>query len=423
MLFDLLLICDYVLRTLKGIFERLNEHAMNTPFPPFSQKLLVMTISIALGIDFASVANAQSPIALDGSTGTGTGANQSFAGIAGANQTIVINGSGANANGTIVGPNLFFSFSQFGIAAGDTALFQCPGGCAGVTNVISRVTGGVSTVGVTPTAANPSNLLGTLTSTIGTANFWFFNPNGVGVSGAVNVPVSASFFISNADRLNFSNGTFFGTGNPIPTGSTLSVATPTAFGFPTTQAVSTVSPPAVLNSATSQQVFTNGPITITYPAPIIVTGTNTPPTPVLVPVTTPVVVSTPTSTPTPVTTPVAVVSTSVTTPTPVDVVPTPAPTLPSEPPKLQISPQGDISMVVANQPIMVNATALPLPKPVNPCDSDGQSSLISKGVAGYIPELNSQAPQSLLAMTTGATSLASVEQPQPLTLNESVNCP
>jgi filamentous hemagglutinin family protein len=417
---------------------------MNTPFPPFSQKLLVMTISIALGIDFSSVANAQSPIALDGSTGTGTGANQSFAGIAGANQTITINGDGANANGTIVGSNLFFSFNQFGIAAGDTALFQCPSGCAGVTNVISRVTGGVSTVGFTPTAANPSNLLGTLTSTIGTANFWFFNPNGVGVSGAVNVPVSASYFISNADRLNFSNGTFFGTGNPIPTGSTLSVATPSAFGFPTTQAVSTVAAPVSLNSASSQQVFTNGPITITYPAPIIVTGTNTP---VLTPVTTPVVVSTPVTTPvvvsTPVTTPVTVVSTPVITPvtvvstpveivptlvtTPVDAIPTPVPTTPAptlpEPAKLQISPQGDISMVVANQPVMVDVTVLPLPKPVSPCDSDGQSSLISKGIAAYIPELNSQAPQSLLAMTTGAISLASVEQSQPLTLNESVNCP
>jgi filamentous hemagglutinin family protein len=416
---------------------------MNTPFPPFSQKLLVMTISIALGIDFSSVANAQSPIALDGSTGTGTGANQSFAGIAGANQTITINGDGANANGTIVGSNLFFSFNQFGIAAGDTALFQCPSGCAGVTNVISRVTGGVSTVGFTPTAANPSNLLGTLTSTIGTANFWFFNPNGVGVSGAVNVPVSASYFISNADRLNFSNGTFFGTGNPIPTGSTLSVATPSAFGFPTTQAVSTVAAPVSLNSASSQQVFTNGPITITYPAPIIVTGTNTP---VLTPVTTPVVVSPPVvvSIPTPVTTPVDIVPTPVTTPvdiivptpveivptlvtTPVDAIPTPVPTTPAptlpEPAKLQISPQGDISMVVANQPVMVDVTVLPLPKPVSPCDSDGQSSLISKGIAAYIPELNSQAPQSLLAMTTGAISLASVEQSQPLTLNESVNCP
>ncbi len=359
---------------------------MNTPFPPFSQKLLVMTLSVALGIDFSSVANAQSPIALDGTTGLGTGTNQSFAGIAGANQTITINGDGANANGTIVGSNLFFSFSQFGIASGDTALFQCPSGCAGVTNVISRVTGGVVL-----TAANPSNLLGTLTSTIGTANFWFFNPNGVGVSGAVNVPVSASYFISNADRLNFNNGTFFGTGNPVPAASTLSAATPTAFGFPTAQAVSTVSPPAALSSATSQQLTTNGPITITYPSPIIITGTNTPPPPILTPVPVPVPV-----------------------PPPVTVVP---PIVVIEAPPLQISPQGDISMVVATQPVLTVAIP-PMPKSMNPCNSDGQSTLISKGVANYVPQASSQVPQSIVGTTAGTTSLASIEQTPPSTSNE-----
>jgi filamentous hemagglutinin family protein len=389
---------------------------MNTPFAPFSQKLLLMTLSVALGIDFSSIANAQSLITLDGSTGTGTGATQNFAGIAGANQTITINGDGANANGTIVGSNLFFSFSQFGIAAGDTALFQCPGGCAGVTNVISRVTGGVTTVGATPTAANPSNLLGTLTSTIGTANFWFFNPNGVGVSGTVNVPVSASYFISNANRLNFNNGTFFSTGNPIPTGSTLSAATPTAFGFPTTQTVSTVSPPAALNAASSQQVFTNGPITITYPAPIIVTGTNTPTTPVLTPVsTTAPVTATATAT---VTIPPTVV-----TPTAVDTTPvtTTVATLPPEPTQIQISPQGDISMVVANQPTIVDVVAIPpLPKNLKPCESDGESSLISKGVANYIPEVNSQVPQSIAR--NSSTSLASLEQTSSSNLDESVKC-
>ncbi|MCX7068700.1 MAG: hypothetical protein NTW85_13560 [Methylococcales bacterium] len=359
---------------------------MNTPFPPFSQKLLVMTLSVALGIDFSSVANAQSPIALDGTTGLGTGANQSFAGITGANQTIAINGDGANANGTIVGSNLFFSFSQFGIAAGDTALFQCPSGCAGVTNVISRVTGGVSAVGFTLIPANPSNLLGTLTSTIGTANFWFFNSNGVGVSGVVNIPVSASYFISNADRLNFNNGAFFGTGNPVPAGSTLSAATPTAFGFPTNQAVSTVSPPAALSSATSQQPFPgSGPITITYPSPIIITGTNTPPPPILTPV------------------PV---------PPPATVVP---PIVVIEAAPLQISPQGDISMVVATQPVLAIP---PLLKSMTPCDSDGQSTLISKGVANYVPKASSQVPQSIVGTTTGTTSLASIDQTPPSSSNE-----
>jgi filamentous hemagglutinin family protein len=140
---------------------------MNISSPVFTPKIL---IALIIGVSF--VANAQSPITMDGTTGVGTGINQNFANIAGANQTITINGDGLNANGTRNGANIFFSFSQFGITAGDTALFQCPNGCAGETNVISRVTG-----------ANASNLNGTFTSTIGQvgqpATFWFFNPNGV----------------------------------------------------------------------------------------------------------------------------------------------------------------------------------------------------------------------------------------------------
>jgi filamentous hemagglutinin family protein len=360
---------------------------MNTPFPPFSQKLLVMTLSVALGIDFSSVANAVSVITMDGTTGT-AGAVTIPATGAIPNVTTGPTYTIGATNGTQNGSNLFFSFSNFGIAAGDTALFQCPGGCAGVTNVISRVTGGVS-IGVL-TAANPSNLLGTLTSTIGTANFWFFNPNGVGISGVINVPVSASYFISNANSLGFSDGTAFRTGNPIPVppASTLSAATPTAFGFPTTQAVSTVPPPAALNPATSAGACT--PYTITYPSPIIITGINTPPTPILTPVSTPV------------STPVPPVSTS---------------TVVIEAPPLRISPQGDISMVVATQPVLTVAIP-PLPKSMNPCDSDGQSTLISKGVANYVPQASSQIPQSIVETTTGVTPLASIEQTLASTSNE-----
>ncbi len=363
---------------------------MNTPFPPFSQKLLVMTLSVALGIDFSSVANAVSVITMDGTTGANIAVPPTPptpTPITPTGTTYIIDGV---ANGTINGSNLFFSFSKFGIAAGDTALFQCPSGCAGVTNVISRVTNGATPLNF---ALNTSNLLGTLTSTIGTANFWFFNPDGVGVSGAINVPVSASYFISNADRLNFNNGTFFGTGNPVPAASTLSAATPTAFGFPTTQAVSTVSPPAALNPAIL-------PITsigdITYPSPIIIKGTNTPPPPILTPVTVPPITPTVPTVPTTEPVPPAVVI---------------------EAPPLQISPQGDISMVVATQPVLTVAIP-PLPKSMNPCNSDGQSTLISKGVANYVPQASSQVPQSIVGTTAGTTSLASIDQTPPSTSNE-----
>ncbi len=327
---------------------------MNTPFPPFSQKLLVMTLSVALGIDFSSVANAVSVIAMDGTTGTAGVVTISATTVPVAG-TYIIDGA---TNGTVnsSGTTLFFSFSQFGIGAGDTALFQCFS-CTGVTNVISRVTG-----------VNPSNINGTLTSTIGIgsigsvsfpftpANFWFFNPNGVILGSNAVVDIGGSFVTNKgifhngdkADKVIFSNNDVFGLTSP--TDSTLTVATPTSFGFP-------------------------------------------------VPVITPTPVPPPTSIP------------------PTSIPPTSTPIVVIEAPPLQISPQGDISMVVATQPVLTVAIP-PLPKSMNPCDSDGQSTLISKGVANYVPQASSQVPQSIVGTTAGTTSLASIEQTPPSTSNE-----
>ncbi|MDO9187439.1 MAG: filamentous hemagglutinin N-terminal domain-containing protein, partial [Bacteroidia bacterium] len=238
------------MHTLKEIFEIL---LMSTPFSLFLQKILGTAIFAALTMGVSAIANAQSPISMDGTTGAGTGTTQNFD-ITGANPVITLNGDGPNANGTQNGSNLFFSFSQFGIATGDTALFQCPGGCSGVTNVIGRVTGN-----------SPSNFDGTLTSTIGTANFWFFNPYGINfnVNAVVNVPVSASYSISNASGVNFSNGAVFGVGDfgspgTDPTISTLTSATPASFGFGAVH-------DAQENLITSPYFFK--------------TGTNTPPAP------------------------------------------------------------------------------------------------------------------------------------------------
>ena len=123
--------------------------------------------SALLGLGVGTLGFAQSPITMDGSTGAGSGINQDFSGVAGSHQTIVIDGGGANSNGTINGNNLFFSFKQFGISFGDTALFQCTS-CGVLNNVISRVTG-----------LEPSTIDGKLQSTIANANFWFFNPKGI----------------------------------------------------------------------------------------------------------------------------------------------------------------------------------------------------------------------------------------------------
>ena len=89
--------------------------------------------------------------ALDGSMGT-TG---SFSG----NFTIPDN------VGQTRGSNLFHSFSDFSINAGESATFTGPDA---IDNVITRVTG-----------SDPSTFNGPLISEIPTADIYFMNPNGI----------------------------------------------------------------------------------------------------------------------------------------------------------------------------------------------------------------------------------------------------
>jgi filamentous hemagglutinin family protein len=122
--------------------------------------------------------------------------------------------------GTLAGGNLFHSFTQFSLGAGDTAMWvRSGGGAAGITNVINRVTGG-----------QVSQIAGTLDSTaFPNAGFFFINPAGIvfGAGAQVNVPAAAYF--STAGELRFAGGGRFAVATP--NGSTLSVAAPESFGF------------------------------------------------------------------------------------------------------------------------------------------------------------------------------------------------
>jgi filamentous hemagglutinin family protein len=122
--------------------------------------------------------------------------------------------------GTRAGPNLFHSFSQFDLAAGNTASWVRSAGDGGsIANVVNRVTGGTA-----------STIAGTLDSTaLPNAAFYFINPAGIvfGAGAQVNVPGAAHF--STAADLRFADGTRFAVATP--NGSTLSVAAPEAFGF------------------------------------------------------------------------------------------------------------------------------------------------------------------------------------------------
>ncbi len=123
------------------------------------------------------------------------------------------------AGGTRAGGNLFHSFSQFDLGAGDTARWVGGGDAAAVNNVINRVTGGQA-----------SRINGTIDSTaLPNATFYFVNPAGIvfGPGAQVNVPSAAHF--STAGELRFANGDRFAIATP--NGSTLSVAAPEAWGF------------------------------------------------------------------------------------------------------------------------------------------------------------------------------------------------
>jgi filamentous hemagglutinin family protein len=122
--------------------------------------------------------------------------------------------------GRLSGPNLFHSFSNFNLAAGDTARWQhSAANAASIENIVNRVTGG-----------NPSDIFGRIdTTAIPSADFFFINPAGIvfGAGAIVAVPNAAHF--STARELKFADGQTFSL--TTPSGSTFSMASPTSFGF------------------------------------------------------------------------------------------------------------------------------------------------------------------------------------------------
>ncbi|AFZ29758.1 filamentous hemagglutinin family outer membrane protein [Gloeocapsa sp. PCC 7428] len=126
--------------------------------------------------------------------------------------------------GTQTGENLFHSFSQFNINSDQQVTFSDPG----VTNIITRVTGG-----------NPSNILGTL-DVAGDANLFLINPNGIIFGSTAFVNVSGSFVATTADAIQFSNQGSFNV-NPANSPDLLTV-NPSALLF---NQITAQSPPSI----------------------------------------------------------------------------------------------------------------------------------------------------------------------------------
>jgi filamentous hemagglutinin family protein len=117
-------------------------------------------------------------------------------------------------HGELRGVNLFHSFLQFDLSSTQTATFT---GTSPINNVISRVTGG------------PSTIAGLIRSNILGANIFLINPAGITFTDTAALDVNGSFHMTTADYLQFSDGErFFAAPG---SDSVLSPVDVSAFGF------------------------------------------------------------------------------------------------------------------------------------------------------------------------------------------------
>lgn len=117
--------------------------------------------------------------------------------------------------GKQVGSNLFHSFEQFNLDAGETALFS---GDLDIQHVISRVTNN-----------KPSYINGTIHSILPNADLYFINPAGIIFGEHANLDLLGSFYASSADTLHLSDGGEFNA--RFPHLSLLTTAPVKDFGF------------------------------------------------------------------------------------------------------------------------------------------------------------------------------------------------
>jgi len=118
--------------------------------------------------------------------------------------------------GRLMGDNLFHSFADFNIRAGESATFT---GNAAIQRIINRVTGG-----------NLSEINGLLKSDIFGADIYLLNPSGIFIGEDAELDITGSFSLSTAAYLTFADGIRFDALNPNNDFS-FSAASPATFGF------------------------------------------------------------------------------------------------------------------------------------------------------------------------------------------------
>lgn len=160
----------------------------------------------ALALALASALPAMAQIRTDASLG------QAAQSLTGPNYLI---GQGL---GKLSGTNLFHSFQTFNVATGESATFTTS--TPGITNVISRVTGG---------EASWINGQVSLNAASGKPAFFFINPAGVVFGAGASIDVPGAFHVSTADSLRFADGSRLQV--DLSKVSSFSSAAPEAFGF------------------------------------------------------------------------------------------------------------------------------------------------------------------------------------------------
>ncbi|MBD2110336.1 MULTISPECIES: filamentous hemagglutinin N-terminal domain-containing protein [Cyanophyceae] len=103
--------------------------------------------------------------------------------------------------GAVQGDNLFHSFFEFNVDAGQRVYFANP---AGVEAIFSRITGG-----------NPSNIFGTL-GVDGAADLFLMNPNGLVFGPGARLDVQGAFTATTASAIQFGEQGSFGVADPNP---------------------------------------------------------------------------------------------------------------------------------------------------------------------------------------------------------------
>lgn len=141
--------------------------------------------------------------------------------------------------GQIEGGNLFHSFESFNIGSNESANFSAQ---SSVSNVIARVTGGQS-----------SSIMGSVSSTIEGASFWFINPAGLVLGEGASFDFDGAINLSSASFLQFEGGSEFSASNTnAPSGLSFD---PAAFGFLGDDTVGTLEMDTSTLTLNDNQVF------------------------------------------------------------------------------------------------------------------------------------------------------------------------